>query len=232
MRIKLFCASVGCALAIGAASAATASAAPEFLHLGSPLSLTAFTGKTSGAVEIADPALGLKVRCLAGTLEGLIEPGSTTAVEEVLAKFHMCSATVAVTGKVVKCKVRSAGQAFGTIRTKRLGGDLVPVPAAEAADEVGLDLKAEVGTVITSLIFSPTACGPPRVVEGSVISEVAPKGPPETTGKNLNSLAAPGPKQMIQFLPSGLKDTLAIGSTEAVLTSIVALKFAETLEVT
>ena len=232
MRIKLLCAGACCALAIGAASAASASAAPEFLHLGGPLTTTVFTGKSTGAVEIADPALGIKVHCGVETLEGLIEPGSTTAVEEVSIKLKMCLATVAAGGKINKCKVRSAGSAFGAIRTKRLGGALIPVPPAEAADEVGLDLKAEVGTVITSLIFSPTTCGPPRVVEGSVISEVAPKGPPEAIEKKLNSLAAPGPTQMIQFLPSGLKDTLAIGSTEAVLTGIVTLKFGETNEVT
>jgi hypothetical protein len=57
-------------------------------------------------------------------------------------------------------------------------------------------------------------------------------GLPEGLEKKLNSLAAPGPKQMIQAPPSGLKDTLAVGSTEAVLTRIVTLKFAETVEVT
>lgn len=232
MRIRLLGACLGCALAMGAAGAASASAAPEFLHLGGPLTVTVFTGKSTGAVEIVDPATGVKVKCTSEGLEGLIEPGSTTAVEEVVIRFKGCVELVASGGKLVKCGVRSSGSPFGTIRTKRLDGGLVPVPAAEAVSEVGLDLKAEVGTVITTLIPSTTTCGPPAVVEGSVIAEVAPTGPPETLEKKLNSLAAAGPKQMIQFLPSGLKDTLAVGSTEAVLKSIVTLKFAEPLEVT
>jgi hypothetical protein len=224
-------AGLACALAVAGATATSAAAAPpEFLHLGGPLTVTKFTGKSTGAVKITDPALGVEVKCGKEELEGLIEPGSTTHVEEVLIKFKPCTAVILAGGKVNKCSIRSLGSAAGTIRTKRLDGDLVAVAAAEAPSEVGLDLKAEVGTIIT--VLSAPGCGVPNMpIEGSVIGEVMPIGPPEGTERKLIS-AAVGGKQKIQILPSGAKDTLSIGASEAVLVSSVTLKFAELMEVT
>jgi len=229
-RAKLLAVCIVGMLAVSAGAAASASAAPEFLHLSSALTLTSFKGKSSGPVTLADPALTSTLHCTKEEVEGEIEFGSTKHVEEVIIKFKGCTDVVPITGKLTKCPVKSPGQPSGTVRTRRLDGDLGEVAAAEAADEVGLDLKPEVGTVV--MVVQPTTCAIPTVsVEGSVIGEVTPKGPPEGTEKKLLSTTF-GLLQRIQKLGSAAPDTLKVLATEVTLTSSVTLKFAEALEVT
>ena len=229
-RIRLFAVCILGVLAVGGGTAASASAAPEFLHASSPLTLTSFKGKSSGTVTIADTALSARVLCKKEEVEGEIEPGSTTHVEEVVIKFTGCTDIVPISGHLTKCAVKSPGQPSGTLRTKRLDGDLGEVALAEAADEVGLDLKPEVGTTV--MVVAPTTCTIPTVsVTGSVIGEVTPRnGTPSTEEKLVSALT--GTAQRIQKLGSAAPDTLKVGATEATLTSSVTLKFAETLEVT
>jgi hypothetical protein len=228
-RIVGFC--VAAALATSALSAASASAAPEFLHTALPLTLTAFTGKSVGAVTIADPIANSVTKCSKEEIEGEIESGSTTHVEEVVIKFKGCTGEVFKGTKVVKkCSVKSTGQAPGTVKTKRLDGDLGEVLPAEALDEVGLDLKPEVGTTIT-VVEAPACALPNAKVEGSIIGEVTPKNGPETLEKKLVSTTVAG-AQKIQKFVAGLKDTAEVAATEVTLTSTVNLKFLEVLVVT
>jgi hypothetical protein len=232
IRMVGVCLALACATAAMAAS--TASAAPEFLHntppVG-PLGMTEFTGKSAGAVTVADPALGSVVKCSKEEITGEIEPGSTTHVEEVVVRFKGCYAVItSSTGAKVKCHVNSPGQPNGSVKTKRLEGDLGEVLAAEAASTVGLDLKPEIGTVLTVIVA--TGCKVPNAsVEGSIIGEMQPIGPPETKEKKLVSATAAG-KQMIQHFVGEPIDTLSIAATEVTLTSTVTLKFLETVEVT
>jgi hypothetical protein len=231
MRIRLLGACLCCALLTGAAAATSASAVPGFLHSGGPLTVTVFTGKATGPVVLDDPTLKIEIRCSKGELEGLIEPGSTTHVEEVIFKLKGCVGFVPLGGKINKCAVRSAGAASGTIRTKRLDGDLFAVPVAEAADERGLDLKPEIGSTLAVIVFATTCGQPNRPLEGSVIGEPQPKGPPEGLEKKLVYGVSPGPAQMIQLLPSGAKDTLSMAASETALAASFTLKFGEVMEV-
>jgi hypothetical protein len=209
-----------------AGGAASASAAPEFLHAGGPLGLTFFTGKSVGAVVLSDTITGAVVKCSKEELEGEIEFGGTKHVEEVVLKFKGC---FEVFKKTVKCTVKSTGQPNGSLRTKRLDGDLSFVPVAEAASERGLDLKPEVGKVLMT-IEAPGCKQPPAPIEGSVIGEVTPKGPPETFEKKLISTTTAG-KQTIRNFPGQPVDVLETFATEVTLTSSVTLKFLETVEV-
>jgi hypothetical protein len=222
---------VAVALATSALGAASAAAAPEFLHTALPLTLTAFTGKSVGAVTVADPTANTVTKCSKEELEGEIEFGSTTHVEEVVIKFKGCIGEVLKNGKAVKkCSVKSTGQAPGTVKTKRLDGDLGEVLPAEALDEVGLDLKPEVGTTIT-VVEAPGCLLPNAKVEGSIIGEVTPTNGAETLEKKLVSTTFVA-KQKIQKFVGGLKDTAEAAATEVTLTSTVNLKFLEVLVVT
>jgi hypothetical protein len=230
-RVRIVAMVVAGAFATSALGAASAAAAPEFLHTALPLTLTAFTGISVGPVTIADPTVGSVVKCSKETLEGEIEFGGTKHVEEVVIKFKGCSAVIYKNGKAVKkCQVKSSGQPFGTVKTKHLDGDLGEVLLAEALDEVGLDLKPEVGTTIT-VVEAPGCALPPAKVEGSLIGEVTPTFGPETLGKKLVSTTA-ALKQKIQKFIGGLKDTAEAALTEVTLTSTVNLTFLEVLVVT
>jgi hypothetical protein len=222
-----------CVVAVFATSAfaaASASAAPEFLHLAAPLSATGFTGKSVGAVELADNAMAAQIKCSKEELAGEIEPGGTTKVEEVRITFKGCGEVVAVGGKKVKCSVKSPARAAGVLVTRRLIGQLGEVLPAEAVDEAGLALEPEVGTVVMRI--EAPGCGLPlAVVEGSIIGEVTPTSGPETITKQLVS-APLGPAQKIQKLTSGPIDTLEVAATKVTLKSTMTLKFEEILEVT
>jgi len=231
-RARLLAICLTAALATGSAAAASALAAPpEFVHLAAPLTLTGFTGKSVGVATIADTTTGAIYKCSSETLEGEIEFGSRKHVEEVVIKFKGCSGEVEKTGKIEKkCSIKSPGQPAGTLKTKRLDGNLISVAPAEAPDEVGLDLLPEIGTVVM-IIEAPGCALPAAVIEGSIIGEVAPTGPPETTTKTLLSTTL-GTAQKIQHLPSGAKDTLSAALAEVTLKSTVTLKFGEVMEVT
>ena len=127
-----------------------------------------------------------------------------------------------------KCSIKSPGQP--ALKTKRLDGNLIHVAPAEAADEAGLDLMPEIGTVVM-IIEAPACALATAVIECSIIGEVTPTGGPETTTKTLLSTTF-GTAQKIQYLPSGAKDTLFAGVPEVTLTSTVTLKFGEVMEVT
>ena len=230
-RVKVFGAGALAALALSAVGVESASAAPGFVHLTAPLTLTGFTGKSTGAVTIADPTLGTIVKCSKEELAGEIEFGSTTHVEEVVIKFKGCT-TVPPGTKKIKCRVKSPGQLAGTIKTKRLDGNLGEVLAVEAADERGLDLKPEIGTVVT-VVETTTPCpAATSTTEGSIIGEVTPTGGPETLTKTALTTVTAG-KQTIQKLVAEPKDTL-IGpfASEVTVTSTMTLTFGEILEVT
>lgn len=229
-RVRVIGLCVGAALATSASAAASASAAPEFLHLSAPLSATGFTGKSTGAVELADKTMGAQIKCSKEELAGEIEPGSTTNVEEVRIVFKGCGEVVTVGGKKVKCSVKSPARAAGVIATRRLIGKLGAVLLAEAADEAGLALEPEIGTVVMK-IEAPGCALPLAVVEGSIIGEVTPTLGPETITKQLVS-APLASAQKIQKLISGPIDTLEVAATQVTLKSTVTLKFEEVLEVT
>jgi hypothetical protein len=230
-RVKIFGAGALAALALSAVGVDSASAAPGFVHTALPLSLTGFTGKSTGPVTIADPTLGTTTKCSKEELAGELEFGSTTHVEEVVIKFKGCT-TVLPGTKKIKCRVKSPGQPAGTVKTKRLDGNLGEVLAVEAADERGLDLKPEIGTVVT-VVETTTPCPPATsTLEGSIIGEVTPTGGPETLDKTVVATVTGG-KQTIQKLVAEPKDTL-IGpaASEVTVTSTVTLKFGEIVEVT
>jgi hypothetical protein len=193
--------------------------------------LTTFTGKSVGAVKLTDSTLGSEIKCSKEELEGEIEFGSTRHGEEVIIKFKGCYAVITVGGKKIKCKVKTPGQPLSTIKTKRLDRDLGEVLLAEAATEVGLDLEPEIGTVITTIAASTECKTPLTPIEGSIIGEMTPTGPPETLEKKRVSTTVAA-KQKIQNFVAEPKDTLEAFATEATLTSTVNLKFAEILEVT
>lgn len=216
------------ALAISAAAAATASAAPEFLHLAAAPTLLGITGK-AGATKMVDTTSGITIKCSKEVLEGEIEPAAHEKnVEEVFIKFTGCGGLVVLGGKGTKCSVNTPGRAPGTLRTKRLRGELGEVAFLEAPSEVGLDLVPEVGTVLERI--EGPACGILNTpVEGSIIGEMTVKGPPESFTKTLLTTTAAG-KQKIQNFVAALKDTLE-APTEATLTSKLTLKFEEEVEI-
>jgi hypothetical protein len=230
-RIRIVGACVATTLAMSAFAAASASAAPpEFLHGALPPGLLGITGTSVGNIKMINPAVPSEVICTKETLLGEIEFAPIEKnVEEVFITFTGCHMLATVGGKRVKCQVRSQGRPFGTVRTKRLRGELGEVTFAEAPSEVGLDLVPEVGTVLVKA--EAPSCGlPPLSVEGSIIGEITAKGLPETLTKTLLSTTVAA-KQKIQKFTTGLKDTLEAPG-EITLTSTLTLKFGEVVQVT
>jgi hypothetical protein len=230
-----------CLVAVFATSAIVVSsvsaAPPEFEPL---LKLTEIKGNF-GAVKIVvhtAPAVG-EISCSGGKLEGEVEFAFIKPqrnVEDVNLGFKGCKEIVVENGKAVKkCTgVKSPGRPAGTIVTRSLRGELGKVLVAEApVDERGLDLKPEIGAIVMRI--EAPGCGLPlTVVEGSIIGEIRPKGPPLTLEKELVFALNVGKEQMIQkFEPPGVKDTLNVGAPEVTLKGTIAkLIFLEKVEVT
>ena len=163
--------------ASSAVTAASATAAPEFLHSGKEVvnKSVKIQGKTVKMyVELG--AIKYYVTCSSSTSEGG-EINGTTEVRNVKARFKGCLAKESE--ELHQCSVRSFSPsgAEGEVITKTLKGKLGEVATSEATSEVGLKLEPASGFVYVTLTGS-TECLPAETVEakGSLIGEVTPIG--------------------------------------------------------
>lgn len=112
----------------------------------------AFKGK-AGKTTWHAPAVGAVMECQSATSEGVVS--SPTAITEVVLKFSGCSS--------LSKRCTTAGQLAGTIKTNPLRGELGYI--SRPGQEVGIDLKAEAGTLMAEYNCE----GLERLLSGSLI---------------------------------------------------------------
>jgi hypothetical protein len=123
---------------------------------------------------------GIEVTCTKDTSEGEIL--GLKKVKDGAVTFTGCSAKEGTTTPVTCGSVKSPTQTAGTIVTTELSGELGTVAVAEAATEVGQDLKPS-GVEFTTIELGSPCTTAASKVEGSVIGEATPKGTPQLTGE-------------------------------------------------
>jgi hypothetical protein len=171
-------------LAIGAAVASAASAAPEFKAAKFPVT---FTG-TSGLL-VGNTWQGGTLHCASDHFTGVILGSHTFSGGRLVG----LECVTILNSK--ECPQKTVGASgAGEIVTSTLKGELGTVKTSEAASGVGLILEPE--TTKKLYLLAENECELETQVAGSIAGEVSPIGSSQTTGKLV--FAVTGSKQDIR----------------------------------
>ena len=223
------------AITLGGFAAASALAAPEFLHEGKEVVHKGITVKSKiGVISTIYIVVGetkFKITCTSATGAGKLK--GTKEVEAVVLKFNGCRGKESEEAK--QCEVNSISPAGGKeeIITKTLKGRLGAVAASEAVSERGLLLEATTGTVFAT-ILSSSECLPAETTEvkGGLMSEIKPVKVLKLKGELAFNTKEMKTQMIKKFTGETPTHELEVYGVKTPLETLTSTEFEETVEVT